>query len=122
MQKMIRQTIFRSTLPLITQVRVTLAHDETTDTGLQVGDDGGQFVFTQLLKLTEDTGLEEDLGVTNTVAVTEVQSGEDLLRGDLAVNEARWDGIRSEDGITGEQQLIKIDYILYNMHEHYTTE
>jgi len=85
-QKMICQTRLRNTLPLITQVRVTLAHDVTTDTGLQVGDDGGQFVFTQLLKLTEDTGLEEDLGVTNTVAVTEVQSGEDLLRGDLAVN------------------------------------
>jgi hypothetical protein len=45
------------------QLLVLLAGVVTADEGLHPGDDLGQFVITHLLKLTQDSGLEEDLFV-----------------------------------------------------------
>ena len=71
---------------------------------MQIGDNCRHLLLTQLLKLTEDTGLEEDLGVTDTVVVAEVQGGENLLRGNLAVDETGWDCVGSEDRITKNER------------------
>lgn len=48
-------------LPLVLQLLVLLAGVVSADEGLHPGDDLGQFVISHLLKLTQDSGLEEDL-------------------------------------------------------------
>lgn len=50
-------------LPLVLQLLVLLAGVVSADEGLHPGDDLGQFVITHLLKLTQHSGLEEDLCV-----------------------------------------------------------
>ena len=96
-----------SRLPLILELRVVLADQISTDARLEVGDDLGQALVTHLLKLTEDAGLEEDLGVTDTVVVAKVKGGENLLRGDLAVDErASRDSVGSEDGVSKREQTV----------------
>ena len=85
------------------ELGVALPHDVTADASLEVGYDRGETVVAHLLELTEDAGLEEDLRVTDTVRVAYVQSGEDLIGGDLAVDEAGSDGVRSEDRVSEDE-------------------
>lgn len=54
---------------LFLQLLVLLTGQVTTDVGLEPGDDLGQPVVTQLFHLTQDTGAEEYLGVTQTVGL-----------------------------------------------------
>ena len=74
--------------------------------GLEERDDLGETVVAHVLKPTEHTGPEEDLGVAETVVVgVELQRGEHLLRRHLAVDEAFGDGIGSEDGVPEGDEL-----------------
>jgi len=82
--------------PLILQLRVAFANYVTANKRLEVGNDFRQLLITHFFKLTEDTSLEEDLGVTYTVVVADVKGSENLLRCNLAINEAGWDGTGSE--------------------------
>ena len=85
--------------PLVLQLLVVLADEVAADARLEVGEDRRQPVVTPLLELTEDAGLEEDLGVTETILVAEVQRRQHLLRRHFAVDEARRNHIRSQDRI-----------------------
>ena len=57
----IRQPSHLTNLPLVLQLLVFLASGITADPGLHPGDDLGQAVVTHFFKLTQSTGLEEDL-------------------------------------------------------------
>ena len=97
------------------ELLVAAAHQVTSDEGLEEGDDLRQALITHVLKLTEDTSLEEDLGVSETVVVSEVEGAQDLLGGDLAVNEASLgDGVGSQDGVSGSGRKIEKFELLIN--------
>lgn len=86
--------------PLILQLLVVFADEVAADASLEVGQDRRQSVVTPFLQLTEDAGLEEDLGVTESILIAEVQRRQNLLRRHLAVDEAGRDHIRSQDRVT----------------------
>ena len=50
--------------PLILQLTVQPPHHETTQEGLELGDDLGQSLVTQILQPTQHTSSEEHLAVT----------------------------------------------------------
>jgi len=85
--------------PLIAQLGVVLADEVAADARLEVGEDAGQLLLAHLLELTEDTGLEEDLGVSDTIVVAEIQRRQHLLRCHFAVHEAGRNGVRSENRV-----------------------
>jgi len=66
-------------IPLVLQLLVVLADEVATDASLKVGQDRRQSVVSPFLKLTEDAGLEEDLGVTQTVLIAKIQRRQHLL-------------------------------------------
>ena len=83
------------------QFLVLPAHQVTTNMGLEHGDNLSETFVTHILKHTEDTSLEEDLGDTKSVFVrVHLQSGEDLVCNLFAINEALWDSIRGQDGVS----------------------
>ena len=86
--------------PLIAQLLVVLADEVAADARLEVGQDGGQPVIAPLLQLTEDAGLEEHLGVTESVLVAEIQRRQDLLRRHFAVDETGRNHVRRQDRIS----------------------
>ena len=68
--------------------------------GLEEGEDLGEALVTEVLKDTEHAGPEEDLGVSDLVGVLlQVEGLQDLLCHDLAINEARGDGVGGQDGV-----------------------
>uniref|UniRef100_A0A2M4DMR2 Uncharacterized protein n=1 Tax=Anopheles darlingi TaxID=43151 RepID=A0A2M4DMR2_ANODA len=60
-----------------------LTRQVTTAPGLHPGHDLAEALITELLHLTQDTGTEEDLGVTNTVGVRVQTDGFETLLGSL---------------------------------------
>ena len=89
--------------PLVLQLLVATAHDVAADPGLEQGDDFGETLVTHVLKLTQDTSTEEDLGVAQTVFIlVQLKGSQNLLSDDLAVDEALRHCIGSQDGVTVE--------------------
>jgi len=89
-----------SSLPLIQQFCVVLSDHVAANASLEVGDDLREALVSHLLQLTEDPGLEEDLRVTDTVVLAQIQSREYLLGREFTVDEAWRDGIRCKDGVS----------------------
>lgn len=86
---------------LVLQLLVLFAHQITSNVSLESRNNGRQAFVTHFLKHTEYTGFEEDLGVTKTVLCgVELQSKQNLFRDGLAINEALWNSIGSQDGIS----------------------
>lgn len=86
------------------ELLVVAAHEVGSDVSLEQSNDPGETLVTHVLKLTEDTGFEEDLGVTETVFIgIKSQSPKNLLSGDLAINESSWNSVGSKDGVSGRQ-------------------
>ncbi len=92
----------RLIIPLVLQFLVVPPHQVTTDVSLEVGHDLGQTLVTHILKHTQHTSPEEDLGVTQTVVISiELQSGQNLLGNNLAIDKGTlWDGVGSQDGVS----------------------
>ena len=87
---------------LVLELLVALPHDVTTDPGLEEGHDLGEALIAHVLKLTEHTGAEEYLGVTNTVLVLfHLKGDQDLLRNLLAIGESLGDDVGGKDGVSG---------------------
>ena len=86
--------------PLILEFCVVLSNHVASNTSLEVGEDLGETLVTQLFQMTQHSGFEEDLGVTNTILILNVQSGKNLLGCDLTVDESSWDSIWSQDGVS----------------------
>jgi len=100
-------TIPRATIPLVLKLLVVLADEISAYASLEVGDDLSEAFVPHVLECAEDAGLEEDLGVPETVVVlVHLQRAEYLLRDHLAVDEARRNHVRRQDrvpaNITGE--------------------
>ena len=97
-------------LPLILQFGVVPPHQVASDVSLEVGKYLRQTLVTHVLKLTEHTGTEEDLGMAQSVLIlVELKSGQNLLSHDLAVNESLRHHIRGQDGVSGRgTQLIEL--------------
>ena len=73
--------------------------------GLEEGEDLGEALITELLKVTKNTGTEENPGVTNLVAVLlKLESIQYLLSHNLALYETRWDGVGGKNGVSGEMK------------------
>ena len=85
--------------PLIAELGVVPTDEVAADARLEVGEDGGQLLLAHLFQLTEDAGLEEDLRVSDTVVVAEVQRRQHLLRRHFAVHETSRNGVRSQNGV-----------------------
>ena len=69
--------------------------------GLEEGEDLGEALVTEVLKDTQHAGPEEHLGVADLVGVLlQVEGLQDLLCHDLAINEARGDGVGGQDGVS----------------------
>ena len=94
----------RSVSPLVAELGVVLADEVAADARLEVGEDGRELLLAHLLELTEDAGLEEHLGVSDTVVVAEVQRRQHLLRRHFAVHEPARYSIWSQDRVAAEQQ------------------
>jgi len=91
--------------PLILELLVVLADEVATDASLEVCHNLGQSLVSHVLQSAEHSSLEEDLGVTETVVVlVELQSNEDLLGDNLAVDETRRDHVRSQDRVSIEKE------------------
>ena len=88
-------------LPLVLQFLVLPTHQVSTNMGLEHGDNLSETFVTHVLKHTQDTSLEEDLGDTKSVLVgVHLQSCEDLVCNLFAIDESLWDSIRSQDGVS----------------------
>ena len=96
-------------LPLILQLLVILADEVSANARLEVGQDRRQPVISPLFELTEDAGFEEDLGVTETILIAEVQRRQHLLRRHFAVHETGWNHVGSQDRISTKRKCIQID-------------
>jgi len=83
--------------PLVLQFAVLSAHQITTNASLEVGKDLGQFFLAHLFQLTQNTGLEEHLRVSDAVIVSHVKGGQDFLRRNFAVDEASRNRIWSQN-------------------------
>ena len=69
--------------------------------GLEKTDDSRQPFVAHVLKVTEDTSLEEDLGVTNLVLVrVNLDGSKNLLSGNLCVDESIANGVWSQNRVS----------------------
>ena len=59
--------LVKNHLPLILQFLVALAHEVSSDVGLEHSDDFSEAFVPHLFQHTEDASLKEDLGVTEAV-------------------------------------------------------
>jgi len=57
------------TLPLVLELLVILADEVSADASLEVGHDLRQTFVSHVLESSKDAGLEEDLGMSETVVV-----------------------------------------------------
>ena len=73
--------------------------------GLEEGDDLAETFITPVLKLTQDTGSEEDLGVTQSVVILlQLKGTQHLVSHHLTINKALGDGIGGKDGVSEMNQ------------------
>ena len=96
--------------PLILEFCVVLSNHVASNTSLEVGKNLGETLITHLFQLTQHSGFEEDLGVSDTILILNVQSGKNLLGCDFTVDESSWDGIWSQDGVSKTQILLIIQW------------
>ena len=93
------------TLPLVLELLVILADEVSADACLEVGDDLAETFVPHVLQSAEDAGLEEDLGVSETIIVLiQLQRIEHLLSDHLAVDEAWRNYVRRQDRISADVQ------------------
>ena len=85
--------------------------------GLQQRDDLGESLVTELLQVTQHSGLEEDLRVAQTVLVlVELQSQQNLLSGSLGLHETLGDSVGSQDGVSAIGGSAIIIYLFLMVH------
>lgn len=101
--------------PLVLECLVVPSDQVTTDEGLEVGDDLGQTLVTHVLQHTQHTSPEEHLGVAQSVFIlVQLQSIQDLLSDNLAINESLRDSVGGQDGVTGKDRKEAIIYQCFN--------
>ena len=90
-------------LPLVLELLVVLADEVSADASLKVGDDLTETLVSHVLEGSEDAGLEEDLGVSQTVVVLiQLQRVEHLLSDHLAVDETWRNHVRRQNRIPAD--------------------
>ena len=95
--------------PLVLEFFVLSAHQITLDVGLEQGDDLRQTLVTHILKHTQYTSLEEDFGGTKTVFVgVHLESGQELVSNNFAVNESLGNGVGGQDGVSAGRETTHI--------------
>jgi len=95
------------TLPLVLELLVILADEVSADASLEVGDDLAETFVSHVFESSEDAGLEEDLGVTETVVILiELQRIEHFLSDHLPVDEARGNHVRRQDRIPADINVL----------------
>lgn len=78
---------------------------------LEQGQDFRETLITPVLKQTEDTSPEENLGVAETVVIgLQSQCSHNLLSHNLSINESLWDSVGSQDGVTVINEKSQIHY------------
>ena len=86
---------------MVLKLLVFFAHQVTTDMSLEECDNLSETFITHVFKCTQDTSLEEYLGVTKLVLVgVHLKSSQDLVTDLFAINESLWDSVRGQDGIS----------------------
>ena len=95
------QDNFLACIPLIPKFLVVISHKITTDACLEERQNAGEFFITHVLKLTENTGTEEDFGVSQTVLILiQLKGSQDLFCDDFTINESLRNSRGSQDGIS----------------------
>ncbi|WAR10655.1 hypothetical protein MAR_035731 [Mya arenaria] len=75
-------------------------HEGTSDVCLEQTYNAGQTFIAHVFKVSQDTGFEEDLGVTDLVVVgVDLDGAEALLSGNLGINKALGHGAGGQDGV-----------------------
>ena len=68
---------------------------------LEHGDDRAKTFITHIFQVTEDSGFEEDFGVSKFVFCrVELKSQQDFFCNNFTINEALWDSIWCQDAVS----------------------
>lgn len=91
--------------PLVLEFLVILSDQVSSNSRLEVRDDLGQAFVPEVLQHSEDSSLEEDLGVTQSVVILiQLKSGQHLLTHHFTIDETRWNDIGGQNGVPGNSK------------------
>lgn len=88
---------------------VLLADEVSTDMSLEHRDDLSETFISHLFQHTENTSLEEDLGVSEPVlGGVQLQGQKDFLSDNLAISKSLRDGVGGQNGVSTKLTIITV--------------